>query len=62
MLVKEGHLDVTINGVTTRVGPGAIVFASSGDLHGWQNVGDTNAVYYVIRLKTEATPGTVAQN
>jgi quercetin dioxygenase-like cupin family protein len=62
VLVKEGRLEVTINGVTSRVGPGSIVFVSSGDLHGWTNAGDTAAVYYVIRLKTEATPATVAQN
>jgi len=56
ILVKEGQLDVTINGTTQRAGPGSIVFASSGDEHGWKNAGDTAATYYVIRIKTEATP------
>lgn len=62
VLVKEGRLEVTINGVTTRVGPGSILFLSSGDMHGWKNVGDTDATYYVIRIKTEATPAAVAAN
>ncbi|MDQ5978171.1 MAG: hypothetical protein QG602_1145 [Verrucomicrobiota bacterium] len=62
VLVKEGKLDVTVNGVTTRVGPGAVLFLASNDEHGWKNVGDTEATYYVIRVKTEATPAVVAQN
>lgn len=56
VLVHEGQLDVTINGATTRATPGTIIFVSSGDLHGWRNAGDTTATYYVMRLKTEATP------
>lgn len=56
ILVKEGVLEVMINGITTRAGPGTIAFISSGDEHGWKNVGDTAATYYVIRIKTEATP------
>lgn len=60
VLLKEGQLDVTLKGVTTRAGPGSVVFVSSGDEHGWKNVGDTPATYYVMRLKTEATPAKVA--
>lgn len=56
ILIKEGQLDVTINGTTQRAGPGSICFLSSGDEHGWKNAGDTVATYYVIRIKTEATP------
>ncbi len=56
ILVKEGQMEVTIIGTTQRAGPGSICFISSGDEHDWKNVGDTNATYYVIRLKTEATP------
>jgi quercetin dioxygenase-like cupin family protein len=62
VLLKEGRLEVTINGVTTRVGPGAVLFLASNDEHGWKNVGDADATYYVIRVKTEATPAAVAQN
>jgi quercetin dioxygenase-like cupin family protein len=60
VLVKEGQLDVTINGITKRAGPGSIVLVSSGDEHGWKNVGDTAATYYVMRIKTAATPAVVA--
>jgi quercetin dioxygenase-like cupin family protein len=61
VLVKEGQMEVTINGVTSRAGPGSIVLITSGDEHGWRNVGDTPATYYVIRLKTEATPVVAAK-
>lgn len=62
LFLKEGQLDVTINGATTRATPGSIVFVSSGDLHGWRNAGDTDATYYVIRIQTEATPAALAAN
>jgi quercetin dioxygenase-like cupin family protein len=56
ILVKEGRLEVTLNGRTETVGPGAILFFSSNDEHGVKNAGTTAASYYVMRLKTEATP------
>jgi len=56
ILVKEGVLDVTINGVTTRAGAGSILFYGSNDEHGMRNAGDTAASYYVIRVVTAATP------
>lgn len=62
ILLTEGALDVTVNGATTRIGPGSIVFVSSGDLHGWKNAGDTSATYYVMRFKTESTPAVLGAN
>jgi quercetin dioxygenase-like cupin family protein len=56
ILVKEGTLDVTINGVTTRAGAGSILFYGSNDEHGMRNAGDTTASYYVIRIVTDITP------
>jgi quercetin dioxygenase-like cupin family protein len=56
ILVKEGTLDVTINGVTTRAGAGSIFFYGSNDEHGMRNAGDTTATYYVIRVVTDITP------
>jgi quercetin dioxygenase-like cupin family protein len=55
VLVKEGQLDVTLNGRTTRATPGSIVFVSANDEHGWRNAGEGNATYYVMRLRTEKT-------
>jgi quercetin dioxygenase-like cupin family protein len=58
VIVKEGTMEVTINGVTQRGGPGSIFFYGSGDLHGMKNIGGTEATYYVFRTITEATPKT----
>ena len=56
VIVKEGVMEVTINGVTNRGGPGSIFFYGSNDEHGMKNVGGTTATYYVVRIVTAATP------
>jgi quercetin dioxygenase-like cupin family protein len=56
IVVKEGTMEVTVNGVATRAGPGSICFFASNDEHGMKNVGESVASYYVIRVVTELTP------
>jgi quercetin dioxygenase-like cupin family protein len=56
VIVKEGLMEVTINGVTQRAGPGSIIFYASNDEHGMKNAGPTRATYHVVRIVTEATP------
>jgi quercetin dioxygenase-like cupin family protein len=50
IMVREGTLEVTIEGKVATVGPGAVVYAASNDLHGWKNVGTTKSQYFVIAL------------
>ena len=50
IMVREGTLEITIEWKVTIVGPGSVVYAASNDLHGWKNVGTTNAQYFVIAL------------
>jgi quercetin dioxygenase-like cupin family protein len=49
IIVKEGTVEMLLEGRTTRLGPGSVVFAASNQMHGISNVGDTPAVYHVIR-------------
>jgi quercetin dioxygenase-like cupin family protein len=56
VLVKEGTLEVTMNGTVSRAGPGSIILAGSNEEHGWRNAGATTATYYVMRIVTDATP------
>lgn len=56
IVVKEGILEATVNGVTTRAGPGSICLFASNDQHGLKNGGDGVATYYVFRVVTERTP------
>ncbi len=52
IIVKEGMVEETINGVPHVVGPGSVIFLASNDPHGIRNVGDTEASYYAIRWRT----------
>ena len=56
IIIKEGTVESTVNGITKRVGPGSVIFQASNQLHGLKNVGTTQAVYHVIKWKTEKTP------
>jgi quercetin dioxygenase-like cupin family protein len=49
-LIREGTVEVVVNGRATRLGPGSVAFIGSGDDHGIRNVGDTYAHYFVIAL------------
>jgi quercetin dioxygenase-like cupin family protein len=48
VLLWQGAVDYTVNGVTTRLGPGSAAYAASNDLHGMRSVGDKPARYFVI--------------
>ena len=48
LILKEGTLETFQSGKTSRVGPGAIIFQSSNELHNVTNVGTTPATYFVI--------------
>jgi quercetin dioxygenase-like cupin family protein len=56
VIVKEGTMEVAINGQTQRASAGSVVLFASNDLHGMRNAGDTKLSYYVIRMVTSATP------
>src|SRR5215471_8283165 len=51
MIVKEGTIESTQNGVVKRVGPGSVIFEASNELHGLRNVGTTPATYHVIQFR-----------
>ena len=55
IILREGTLDVSINGHVQRVGPGAMFFFASNDWHNVANVGTTPATYFVFNVTTEAT-------
>ena len=54
LLIKEGQLEVSINGMKQAAGPGALVFFASNDAHNVTNVGSALATYYVINFCTAA--------
>lgn len=49
-LIREGTVEITINGQPHRLGPGGVGLATKDDLHGIKNVGDVPANYFVIAI------------
>jgi quercetin dioxygenase-like cupin family protein len=50
LMIREGSLEVTIEGKVTTVGPGSVVYVASNEMHGWKNVSDKSAHYFVMAL------------
>ena len=56
VIIKEGTVEVLVNGKMLRAGPGSVVFNASNQLHALRNVGTTPATYHVINWKSSKTP------
>ncbi len=55
IIIKEGTLDVHINGKDHRLGSGGVFWFASNDWHAVRNVGDGPATYLVFNFATDAT-------
>jgi quercetin dioxygenase-like cupin family protein len=53
MLVREGTVEFTANGVPRELGPGGIAYAASEEMHGLKNVSSAPVSYFVIAIGTE---------
>ena len=49
-LIREGTVEVTVNGTSTRMGPGSVGFFHSNDEHGVKNLGTTPATYFIVNI------------
>jgi quercetin dioxygenase-like cupin family protein len=50
-MIEKGTLEATINGRSTTVGPGSVIYVASQERHGWKNVGNTPAQYFVVAFR-----------
>jgi quercetin dioxygenase-like cupin family protein len=48
--MREGTLELTVNGTTFPLGPGSVGFVRSNEEHGVKNVGTTPANYFVVAV------------
>jgi XRE family transcriptional regulator, regulator of sulfur utilization len=48
VIVREGTVEVLVQGEWKRVGPGSVIFNASNELHGIRNVGSTATTYHVV--------------
>ena len=49
-MVRQGTLEITINGKSSKAGPGSVAFIASNDEHGIRNAGDDHAQYFVLAI------------
>ena len=49
-LVREGTVEITVNGTRHRLGPGSVGFVHSNDEHGIRNLSSTPATYFVVAI------------
>jgi quercetin dioxygenase-like cupin family protein len=50
LVIKEGTIEFTQDGVTRRLGPGSVALQAGDELHGIRNTGPQPASYYVIKV------------
>ena len=51
MLVTEGHGRIVVDGKTTEVGPGAMMYCAGGKVHGIHNTGDAPLLFYFYKWR-----------
>ena len=56
LIVKDGEVEVSLDGTTQKAGAGSILFFAAGAVTGLRNVSTAPATYYVIYYKTPKTP------
>lgn len=61
-IVKEGTVEVLVNGKLEKAGTGSIIFQASNQLHNIKNAGSTTATYYAIKWKSAKTGNAVKTN
>ena len=49
-LIREGMVELTVNGRNYQLGPGSVGFVHSNEEHGIRNVGATPATYFVVAI------------
>jgi (S)-ureidoglycine aminohydrolase len=53
VIVKDGFLKVTLGSTTKVIGQGGVLWASAGEMHGFQNGGPTPVTYYVLNFRSK---------
>jgi mannose-6-phosphate isomerase-like protein (cupin superfamily) len=49
-LIREGTVELNVNGTISHLGPGSVGFVRSNDLHGIKNTGAAAATYFVVEI------------
>lgn len=54
LIIRSGQVEVEIEGERKVLGPGSVAVMMPGDFHGFHNVGQDTASYYVMRYRSKA--------
>jgi mannose-6-phosphate isomerase-like protein (cupin superfamily) len=49
-LIREGTVELSVDGASYHLGPGSVGFVHSNDEHGIKNTGTTPATYFVVAI------------
>ncbi len=49
-LIREGTVELTVEGRSTQMGPGSVGFVHSNEEHGIKNIGAQPSTYYVVAI------------
>jgi quercetin dioxygenase-like cupin family protein len=49
MVITEGSGEITVDGATTKVGPGSMMYCAAGKLHGIVNTGKSPLLFYFYK-------------
>jgi (S)-ureidoglycine aminohydrolase len=55
IIVKDGKLKVSINGQSKVLGAGSVAVAMPGEQHGFENAGETQVTYYILRYQSRTS-------
>ena len=53
LFVREGEMEVMLDGKWTRLAPGSCAYMASNDLHGYRNSSNAVAKYFVLALGSD---------
>ena len=49
-LIREGTVELTVEGKSTQMGPGSVGFVHANEEHGIKNIGTVPTTYYVVAM------------
>ena len=56
LIVKDGEVEVSLDGTTQKAGAGSVLFFAAGAVTALKNASSAPATYYVVYYKTPKTP------
>jgi len=56
VVIKSGQLEITVNGIASRIGAGSLLYWAPNDKRTLRNLGATPASYQVIRVTSAKSP------